>query len=599
MALEIFKLVGSVFVDTDAAEKSLKKTDEKAESLGKKFVKGVGTAAKWGAGVVAAAGAGAAALYGVANSAASAMDVIDKGSAKIGISKKAYQEWSYVLGQNGVDIGKLETGMKSLVSKMGSASEGVESACGNFDALGVSIYDASGGLKDQEVILKDTLYALAEMENGTEKARMATELFGKAGVEMMPMLNNGAEGMTELTERAHELGLVVSDEAVTAGVVLGDTISDVKQSFGTVINKIGVELMPVIQSVLDWILSNMPMIQGVCAAVFGAIEVMVSWVGGIFQSVFDGISGAVTNSGVTIQTVFDFVKNIFETAMVFLQAVWDTIGKPVFDFIMQAVDLVRDYFAERMPAIRDFVGDAFKDIKSFWDNNLKPCFKAIGDFISNVLAPVFQKVFKGIIAPLIDSVFKTIKGLWTNFLKPVFVGITDFISGVFTLNFKKAFQGIVDIVGAIFKGIIEVVKTPLNWIIDGINWFIKGLNKIKIPDWVPGVGGYGLNIPTIPRLEKGGILEKGQVGFLEGNGAEAVVPLENNKRWVSKVAQDMDAAIGGISGGQVVAILADILTTLENVAGMGITLDTGALVGGLAKPLDRRLGQLRAQKARV
>ena len=79
-----------------------------------------------------------------------------------------------------------------------------------------------------------------------------------------------------------------------------------------------------------------------------------------------------------------------------------------------------------------------------------------------------------------------------------------------------------------------------------LNGFISGLNKIQIPDWVPAVGGKGLNIPSIPLLEKGGVLEKGQVGLLEGNGAEAVVPLENNKRWISSLANEMQ--VQGIAG---------------------------------------------------
>ena len=261
MALEIFRLVGSVFVDTDEANKSLKKTDEKAEGFGKTLLDGITTVAKWGAAVAAGAAAAGTALLAVATNAASAMDAIDKGSAKVGISKTAYQEWSYVLGQNGMDIGKLEVGMKTLVAAMDGAASGTESAAEKFDALGLSIYDSNGKLKDQETMLKEALFALADMENGTEKARLATELFGKAGVDMMPMLNGGSEGIADLAQRAHELGLVMSDEAVTAGVVLGDTMDDVKQSFGALATKLGVTLMPTIQKVLDLILENLPVVQ--------------------------------------------------------------------------------------------------------------------------------------------------------------------------------------------------------------------------------------------------------------------------------------------------------------------------------------------------
>ena len=169
MAMEIFRLIGSVFVDTDQANESIQKTDEKAGGLGQTLLGGVETAAKWGAAIVTGATAAAGALVGVATNAAGAMDEIDKGSAKVGISKQAYQEWSYVLGQNGMDISKMEVGMKTLVAAMDGAASGTESAAANFEALGLSIYDADGKLKDQETMMNEAIYALASMENGTER----------------------------------------------------------------------------------------------------------------------------------------------------------------------------------------------------------------------------------------------------------------------------------------------------------------------------------------------------------------------------------------------------------------------------------------------
>ena len=210
--------------------------------------------------------------------------------------------------------------------------------------------------------------------------------------------------------------------------------------------------------------------------------------------------------------------------------------------------LCRDRVAEVMPQIKEFVGNCFSDIKMFWENHLKPCFEAIGAFIQNVLAPVFKFVFGSIISGSIENAFSFIKDLWEKYLKPVFTGITDFLTGVFTLNFGKAFEGIVNIVKGIFGGIVTIIKQPLNSVISLVNGFIRGLNKIKVPDWVPGLGGKGINISEIPRLESGGVLNKGQVGFLEGNGAEAVVPLDQNSAWISAVAKDMEnAGIGGNS----------------------------------------------------
>ncbi len=541
MALEIFKLVGSIMVDNTKANESLSKTDDKAKGIGQRLASGIGTAAKWGAGIVAAAGAGAAALYGVATKSAEASDHIDKMSQKIGISRTAYQELDFILSQNGMSVDQLQGGMKKLVNTMQSARDGSSSASATFDALGISVTDSSGALRNQEDVFYEVISVLQGMENETERNALANDIFGKSASEMAPLLNAGAGSMEELRQKAHDLGLVLSDETIDAGVAFTDTQDQVKRALASVTTQLGAEVMPIINDFLQWVLAHMPEIQAVIKVAFDAIHVVVQAVG----------------------KVISWLAGVFE---------------------------------KYMPAVQEAAQKAFSGIQDFWEQHLKPCFDAIGDFIQNVLAPVFDEVFNGLIAPIVQAVFEGIGDLWENTLKPIFTGITDFLTGVFTGDFSKAFQGIVDIVDGIFSGIVTVVKTPINAVIGIINGFIRGLNKIKIPSWVPFVGGKGINIPTIPLLERGGILERGQVGFLEGNGAEAVVPLERNKQWIHAVAQDMDAAIGG--GGQTVEILISILALLEKISRMGVVLDTGAIVGGLADPMDKKLGQIQAQKER-
>lgn len=541
MALEIFKLVGSIMVDNTKANESLSKTDDKAKGIGQRLASGIGTAAKWGAGLVAAAGAGAAALYGVATKSAETADHIDKMSQKIGISRTAYQELDFILSQNGMSVDQLQSGMKKLVNTMQSAQDGSKTASATFAALGISVTDSTGALRNQEDVFYEAIAVLQSMENETERNAIANDLFGKSASELAPLLNAGSGSMEELRQKAHDLGLVLSDETIDAGVKFTDTIDQVKRSFSTVITQIGAEVMPIFQKLLQWVLDHMPEIQAVIEVAFKAIE---------------------------------FVVGLVSDAITWLSGVFD----------------------KYMPAVLDAVKSAFTGIKGFWDQHLKPCFDAIGAFITEVLAPAFEYVFNGLIAPYVEAAFKTIGDLWENTLKPIFTGITDFLTGVFTGDFSLAFQGLVDIVDGIFSGIVTVVKTPINAVIGILNSFIRGLNNLKIPSWVPVVGGKGVNIPTIPLLENGAVLEKGQVGFLEGNGAEAVVPLERNKKWIRAVAQDMDEAIGG--GGQTIAVLTAILALLDKISKIGIYLDTGAMVGGLAGPMDKKLGQIQAQKAR-
>lgn len=151
------------------------------------------------------------------------------------------------------------------------------------------------------------------------------------------------------------------------------------------------------------------------------------------------------------------------------------------------------------------------------------------------------------ISGFFSTAWDAVKKVW-NGAKSFFTGIWDGIKGIFGGVkdwFSSVFQGAADAISTIFNGIVGVIKAPINFLINALNKVIDGINNIKVPSWVPGIGGYGINIPKIPNLAKGGVLKKGQLGLLEGNGAEAVVPLENNKRWIAATAKELKGALQG------------------------------------------------------
>lgn len=331
--IDLAKLKVTIETDAEKAKQELNDvgdTAKKQESKFSKFGEGLKKGALIGAGAIATASAG---MYKFAMDTATTTDRIDKMSNKMGISKQAFQEWDYVLGQNGMSIETMQNGMKTLVNQMDSAGQGTASAQEAFGALGLTWEDSTGKLKDQETMMKEAMFALADMENGTEKAKLATELFGKAGIELMPMLNNGSEAIQELTDRSHELGLVMSDETVNAGVVLGDTMDDVKKAFGAVVTKLGAEFMPILQLLLEWILSHMPEIKKVIEVAFKAIKIVVDLVGKSFEFILP----ILTTLYNWIEPYFPVIQNIVETT-------FGAIGK--------AVQIVTDIFWGVVDAIK-------------------------------------------------------------------------------------------------------------------------------------------------------------------------------------------------------------------------------------------------------
>jgi hypothetical protein len=229
-------------------------------------------------------------------------------------------------------------------------------------------------------------------------------------------------------------------------------------------------------------------------------------------------------------------------------------------FVTQAITEIGQMFSGLAPS----VSILFTEVSNLWTTVLKPCLQAIWDFIKNALAPAFTTVFGGIIVPAVQIAFDFIESAWNTTLKPVLEGITDFIAGVFTGNWEQAWNGVESILKGVVNGIIGGVEFMVNGAIDGINRLIEGLNRMS------SVGRNILGIPefptisplSLPRLEEGGILEKGQMGFLEGNGAEAVVPLDQNRKWISAVARDMNGAMGGSEQTQRIV---DLLETLVDM----------------------------------
>ena len=225
---------------------------------------------------------------------------------------------------------------------------------------------------------------------------------------------------------------------------------------------------------------------------------------------------------------------------------------PVIAFIASPIGLVIAAVAAWVAAIvvaynkigwfRDFINTSFKVIKDIVVgvfNVLKDTTKSTFDFIT------------GFIGGAMDGAAKII-GDYVNAIKRIFGGIVDFVTGVFTGDWSRAWQGVVDIFGGIFEGIAAVAKAPINAMITLINGFIGGLNNIKIPKWVPGIGGKGFHIGKIPYLAEGGTILNGQA--IVGEAGPELLTAKNGKTTVTPLSPEEKArGIGGaLKGGNTI-----------------------------------------------
>ena len=221
------------------------------------------------------------------------------------MSRKAYQEWDYILGQNGISVDGLQMSMKTLATQVEMASKGNATSVQTFKKLGIEIRDVNGNIKDQETLFNETFSALSSYGNETERNLLwHLPCFGRSATELAPAMNIGAEAIDDLRDRAHELGLVLGDDVVDAGVRFGDLIDDVKRSLSAVTSNAMLPLMNVISQMTDralgaftkiqpklveftsMVAKQLPKISAVVTFVVEVIGIVLKYMGLIFKGYF-------------------------------------------------------------------------------------------------------------------------------------------------------------------------------------------------------------------------------------------------------------------------------------------------------------------------
>lgn len=243
MGMELFELAAKVALDKGDFDKGVQEADDSGKALADNLSKYFEKAKKVIAGLftVAAVKKAATAVWDLAKTTSAAGDRIDKVSQSIGFSRKKFQEWDYILSQNGASIDDLGLAMKTLDQAIvGNSAE----ASAALSKLGLSAAHLAS-LSPEEQFEK-VVAALQKMPDGADKSRIALQLFGKNAQSLMPLLNSSAESVEELRQRAHDLGLIMSDEDVDASVAFGDALDDLNKVWSAVQMKFGAKILPML-----------------------------------------------------------------------------------------------------------------------------------------------------------------------------------------------------------------------------------------------------------------------------------------------------------------------------------------------------------------
>jgi len=404
------------------------------------------------------------------------------------------------------------TRMAANLQQISNAGKATSMDIRQFAYAGIDVYgilaETTGKnveeLKKMDITYEDLSKALqvAASEGGkyyNGQAQMAETLTGK--------INKLKKTFQDLTGQLSESLMPIIEKVTDKIQSFVDWFSNLDDGQKQVITRIGlfvVALGPAL-IIIGKLITAVGVISGALATFTGWLATASVGVGGL-SGVITALSGPIGIAVVAIAGLIAVVVNLWNKSEAFRNKVIE-IGNSLKNTYNQHIKPTIDNI---MSILKALWNDVLKPLTNYFMEKLMPIVSLALETIGTTFANIFEKV--GIIIHTATGVLK---------------GFIDFITGVFSGDWKRAWEGVKTIFGNVFDGMKEMFKKPINWIINKLNSFIDGVNKIQIPSWVPGVGGKGFSIPKIPALASGGIVDKATLAMIgEGKSAEAVIPLD-------------------------------------------------------------------------
>ena len=428
-------------------------------------------------------------------------------NATIESSSQAFQQWGIdskdmgkqmdyifkVSQSTGVGFNELMTTMQQYgpqLQDMGYSFEEASALIGQMEKAGVNTTEVLGAMKKAVgTLAKEGFTASDGLELYYEKIKnagtaaeataLANEVFGaRAGSTMAAAIRDGSLAVDELTTS-------LQNNSESIDKAYWDT-ADFEQKWGLLQNQMKVAFEPVALAVFDGLAELMPVVSSVMEQMSPVIANLVTTLTPFINEVF-------AKFGEILEIIGPSLAELAGALLPPLLAIISSLLPP----LMQVVDAL-------LPALVDIV------------TALSP----IIGFLAQMLGVALTQALN-VVMPIIQSVI----GVITN--------LADFLTNVFTGQWGEAWKNIVDVFKNIFGAVVNYALWPLNTLIGLINTAIEGFNMIKLPDWVPGVGGKGINIPLIPMIS---VPKFATGGFTDGvsiageAGTEAVISFDRAYR---------------------------------------------------------------------
>lgn len=410
------------------------------KSAGGKFSSAMGGVLKTGAAAIAGIGTAAigagTALTGAAAGVASYGDHIDKMSQKMGLTAEAYQEWDAVMQHSGTSMDTMKSSMKTLAN----AAETNNKA---FKELGITENDLKN--MNQQQIFEATIAGLQNVEDDTQRTYLAGKLLGKGATELGALLNTSAEDTQAMRDRVHELGGVMSDEAVKNSAAFQDSLQDLQTSFAGVKNSVMSEMLPSFTSVMDGLASLVVGEEGAKEKITAGIQGIVSNISEAMPQLVEGFSTLaealleVAPELITTlaQGILDAIPELLPT----LVEVVGQIGSNLIELLPQLVEVGLQVIVELANGIAESLPDLIPTI-------VDTMLTIVDTLIDNIdmLIDAAIAIIVGLAEGLVEALPQLIERL-PEIIVAIIEGLVE--------NAPKLLEAAVQIIVALTTGLIE------------------------------------------------------------------------------------------------------------------------------------------------
>lgn len=437
--MNVFDLSAKILLDTGEYVKGLGSASDQTKSFGNKLQSSLATAGKVAVGVITAVGTAVVALSkefaeGI-KATAEYGDNVDKMSQKMGLSAQAYQEWDFILQHAGTNIESMKASMKTLANA-------VESNNDAFQRLGITQEQMAS--MTQEQLFGEVIKGLQNVEDTTERTYLAGQLLGRGATELGALLNMSAEDTEAMKQQVHDLGAVMSDEAVKASANYADSLQNLQWAIQGLSRGTFAEFLPAVVDMMD----------GLTAIFSGDSE---SGIGLITK----GVDEFTAQLSETIPKVMDIGSQIL---LGLIQSISTNLPK----MMDSAVDTVMTFIQGLVSMLPSIIDSGIKIIVSL--------IKGIGQSLPTLIPAVVEAILTIVqtiidnIDLLTDGVLEFMKGFSEGITKaiPVIVkALPELIHGIVD-GLLKSIPELIDAVLEITMGVVEALPEIITALVDAL-----------------------------------------------------------------------------------------------------------------------------------